>query len=275
MAEIGGGQEGDGVGQAQAHPRAQQQQHADVNGCGCATHQAVAQQAVQHGHHAHGRVAALQQGLNQPPGLLFVALDEVFEALGGRLVGTIGNHPQHQPGDALLLGHLRDGGAFHLNGPQVGQGIPQRLQHRWIADEAIPRGDQTAAGPSESVQIACAVGLQQSGLGPVEPSRLRLEPVLVQCWQREAWEQGPGIHVVLHHGIGQHHIPLAQGWIRSAGNAGEHQQIDAGIAGEQACGGPRSAHLAPAAPGQAEAHRRRPTIPCGSSGRRGRCSSDP
>ena len=35
---------------------------------------------------------------------------------------------------------------------------------------------------------------------------------LLQRWQREAWEQA-GIHVVLHHGIGQHHIPLAQGWI--------------------------------------------------------------
>ena len=64
MAEIarhGGGQEGDGVGQAQAHPRAQQQQHADVNGCGRAPHQAVAQQAVQQRHHAHRWGVLLQR----------------------------------------------------------------------------------------------------------------------------------------------------------------------------------------------------------------------
>ena len=90
---------------------------------------------------------------------MFVELDEVFKALGRRRIGTIGNHSQHKPGDALLLGHLCDGGAFHLNGPKVGQGIPQRLQHRWIADETISCGDQTAAGPSKSVQIACAMGL--------------------------------------------------------------------------------------------------------------------
>ena len=34
---------------------------------------------------------------------------------------------------------------------QVRQGIPQLLQHRWISDEAIPRSDQTAAGPSSGL----------------------------------------------------------------------------------------------------------------------------
>ena len=56
MAEIArhrGGQEGDGVGQAQAHPRAQQQQNADVNGCGGASHHAIPQQAVQQRNHSH------------------------------------------------------------------------------------------------------------------------------------------------------------------------------------------------------------------------------
>jgi hypothetical protein len=85
-------------------------------------------------------VAALKQGLNEPPGLLFVEFDEVFKALGRRRIGTIGNHSQHQPGDAFLLSHLCDGRAFHLNGPQVGQGISQRLQHGWIADETISSG---------------------------------------------------------------------------------------------------------------------------------------
>ena len=46
----------------------------------------------------------------------------------------------------------------------------------------------------------------------------------------------------------------AQGWIRSASHTGEHQQIDAGITRKQACCGPRSADLAPAAPGQAQVH---------------------
>ena len=138
-------------------------------------------------------LAALQQGLNQTPGLLFVVLDEVFEALGGRFVGTIGNHPQHQPSDTLLLGHLCDGGTLHFNGPQIRKGIPQRLQHRWIADEAISRGNQTTAGLCESLELACVVGLMQSGLGPVEPSRMWLESVLVQGWQREAWKQGSGV----------------------------------------------------------------------------------
>ena len=78
------------------------------------------------------------------------------------------------------------------------------------------------------------MSLTQSGLGPVEPGRLRLELVLLQRWRREAWVQGSGIHVVLHHGIGQHHIPLTQGGIRSPGKASENQQIDFGITREQA-----------------------------------------
>ena len=108
-------------------------------------------------------------------------------------------------------------------------------------------------GRVESLQLAGAMGLQQSGLGPVEPGRLWLEPGLVQRRQGESRKQGSGIHVVLHHGIGQHHIPLPQG--RSAAPAtpvNTSRSMLGSLASRR--GGPCSAHLAPAAPGQAEAH---------------------
>ena len=66
MAEIArhrGGQEGDRVGQVQAHPLAQQQQDADVDGRGGTPDHAVAQHAVEQGFMriVGGVVAALQQ----------------------------------------------------------------------------------------------------------------------------------------------------------------------------------------------------------------------
>ena len=54
---------------------------------------------------------------------------------------------------------------------------------------------------------------------------------------------------------------MEEGRIRSACNASEQQQIDAGITSEQASGGPRSAHFPPAAPGQAQVHLVAPRSP--------------
>jgi hypothetical protein len=73
----------------------------------------------------------------------------------------------------------------------------------------------------------------------------------IQRWKGEAREEGAGIHVVLHHRIGQHDIPLLERWIGGARHAGKQQEIDVWRRAEQArcCSG--GAHLAPSAPGEA------------------------
>jgi hypothetical protein len=67
----------------------------------------------------------------------------------------------------------------------------------------------------------------------------------IQGWQGEAREEGACIHVVLHHRIGQHDIPLFESWIGGAGHARKQQEIYAGRRAEQArcCSG--GAHFAP------------------------------
>ena len=44
--------------------------------------------------------------------------------------------------DALLFGHLRDGGAFHLNGQQIWKGVP------WLVLRVISDGADEAAAQS-------------------------------------------------------------------------------------------------------------------------------
>jgi hypothetical protein len=75
----------------------------------------------------------------------------------------------------------------------------------------------------------------------------------IQRWQGEPREEGSGIHVVLHHGIGKHHIPLLERWIGAAGHARKQQEINVGRRTQQSGCRSSGAHLAPSAPGEAEA----------------------
>ena len=91
--------------------------------------------------------------------------------------------------------------------------------------------------------------------------------------QREAWEQWPGIHVVLHQGISQHNIPLTQGRIRSAATPVNTSRSMLGSLASRRVAAAQLTFLSRSRPGTGAPCR--PMIPCGFLGRRGRCSSDP